>query len=209
MTALVNRVEAFRNRLRNRLAAAQAATPAIADEAAASHALLGSPSSEDTAVRRPTRQPATAFLGQALAAGLNGPESALAEAIRALAPDLAWTYGYPYDPGRPDLGDKIAFADILGRGGLGPAPALLVGLTLMTPHALYPPHAHPATELYLVISGTARWQAGEDAPRPNSPGALILHPSGVPHATETAAEPLLALYTWRGDLASPSTFLPG
>lgn len=207
MSTLEVRLDAFRRRLRERLAAAEGAPPAIASEASTLRTLVERPPPDTIAPPKPASQPATAFLDQALAAGVSGPEAALAEAIRALAPDLAWTYGYPFDPTRPDLGKTIAFANILGRGGFDPAPDVLVGLTLIAPRTLYPLHAHPAIELYLVIAGTARWQAS-GAVEINPPGALILHPSQTPHATETAAEPLLALYTWRGDLASPSVFLP-
>lgn len=208
MSTLTARIETFRDRLLDRLAELGDASLAISEEAAALRALAGHPVAVHPAPPRPARQPATTFLGQSLAAALSGPEAALAETIQALAPDLAWTYGYPFDPTRPDLGDRIAFADVLGPGGLGPAQDFSAGLTLIAPETLYPLHAHPAIELYVVIAGTARWRAGQDAPRSNPPGSLILHPSGVPHATETAAEPLLALYTWRGDLASPSVFLP-
>ncbi|MCH8810086.1 MAG: hypothetical protein IH993_09695, partial [Proteobacteria bacterium] len=39
--------------------------------------------------------------------------------------------------------------------------------------------------------------------------AFILHPSGVAHAMETEAEPLLALYVWYGDRAGAVTFTEG
>ncbi len=201
-------IETVRRRLDDRLAAAHGEDPEIAAEAAALRALLTLPRPADPPPPAPVRQPATAFLEAALAAGLSGPEVALATAIRAIAPDLAWSYGYPRDPARPDLGERIAFAQLLGEGGLGAAPQVLAGLTLIAPHTLYPWHAHPAIELYLVIAGRARWWAGTDGPRVHPPGSLVLHRSGLPHATQTGADPLLALYTWRGDLTSPSVFLP-
>lgn len=205
MTDLVSRLERFRASLLTHLAAIKAVSAEVADELFRAGELLDSPirSAEGRVAQR---QPATAFLGAALASGLSGPVPNLSATIQDLAPDLSWTYSYPKDPQRPNLGQRIAFADVLGRGGLAPIDHVLVGLTLIAPNTLYPLHRHPAVELYLVVSGTARWQAGSDPLADRRPGSLILHPSGVPHATEAGAEPLLAVYLWRGDLASPSVF---
>jgi quercetin dioxygenase-like cupin family protein len=77
----------------------------------------------------------------------------------------------------------------------------------VAPHTNYPAHAHPALELYHVISGRARWTAGGTV-EDRRPGDFILHPSGIRHAMSTSEEPLLTIYTWTGDVASPSRFLP-
>lgn len=207
MSTLATRIETLRGQLEGRLAGVGSSDPAVAAEAQALR-LGGATAPRRSPPPAPVRQPATAFLEEAVAAGLSGPEGALAAAIRAVVPDLAWSYGYPAEPAWPALGERIAFAQLLGEGGLGTASQVLVGLTLIAPRTRYPWHAHPATELYLVIAGTARWWKGTDGPRVHPPGALVLHESGIPHAMETEAEPLLALYTWRGDLASPSVFLP-
>jgi len=155
----------------------------------------------------PARLPACDHLDHALAQGLTGPEAALARAIAAIAPGLRWTYGYPPDPRWPALGSNVAFTQIVGARGLRPSPKLHLGLTLIAPETRYPAHRHPAVETYLVLSGTAVWQAGDAAAAPRSPGSLIFHPSGIPHAMATEAEPLLALFSWRGDLQSPSVYV--
>jgi mannose-6-phosphate isomerase-like protein (cupin superfamily) len=69
---------------------------------------------------------------------------------------------------------------------------------LLGPAAHYPSHAHRAEELYLVLSGTADWQRGDEPFAARRPGAVIIHASSEPHAMQTAQEPLLALYLWRG-----------
>jgi quercetin dioxygenase-like cupin family protein len=78
---------------------------------------------------------------------------------------------------------------------------------LIAPETRYPPHAHPAIETYLVIAGTALWSLGTAPGAAQPPGALILHPSGEAHAMRTQAEPLLAIWSWRGDVTSPSVYL--
>lgn len=155
---------------------------------------------------RPFRLPACDFLEDALALGRNGPEGTIAGAISAIAPALRWTYSYPDDPRRPGLASSVAFAQIIGPQGLKRDDRRLLGLTLMAPETVYPPHTHPAIEFYLVIAGTALWQAGHQEASACLPGSLIFHPSGIAHAMTTEAEPLLAVFTWHGNIASPSVY---
>jgi quercetin dioxygenase-like cupin family protein len=115
---------------------------------------------------------------------------------REAAPDMPWHYSYS---GNDGLAVRIAFADVLGPEGPVRCSHLRLGLTLVAPHTLYPMHAHPARELYFVLSGRAEWTAG-DVLRHPPPGAFVLHPSGVAHAMRTADEALLAVYVWRGDI---------
>jgi quercetin dioxygenase-like cupin family protein len=155
----------------------------------------------------PKRMPACDHLDAALASGRSGPEAALAGALSELVAAVAWTYSYPPRPGQRDLSAAVAFSQILGPGGLRPSDRLRLGLTLIAPGTHYPPHAHPAIETYLVIAGRARWSLGEAAAAERPPGALILHPSGIAHAMQTGAEPLLAIWSWRGDVTAPSVYL--
>ena len=154
----------------------------------------------------PQREPVCRHLDAVIAATLAGPARPIAEAARPLLASLRWHYGYPYDPRWPDLGERVGFAQVIGDSGLLDHALLHVGLTLLAPHTHYPLHAHPAIELYFVLSGTAEWQIGRDDFVARPAGSLILHPSNVGHAMRTGAEPLLALYVWRGDIDSPSVF---
>jgi len=153
--------------------------------------------------------PACDHLDAAVALGQAGSTGDLASAVAPLAGQLQWTYSYPTDGGQDgaDLARRIAFSQIVGRKGLVANADLHIGLTLMAPHTAYPPHAHPAVEVYLVVAGSATWQAGGAAATRQRPGAVIFHPGNVPHAMTTDDEPLLAIWTWRGDLASPSVYL--
>ncbi len=147
---------------------------------------------------------ASRHVSSVLAAG--GPASDLRAALRDVAALLPWHYSYPPRADGPDLAAEIAFAELIGPRGWAGSTSIRVGLTLIGPGTYYPAHAHPAVELYAVISGTAEWTAcGEATLRP--PGAWILHQSGTPHAMRTAAEPLLAVYSWTGDLQSPSVYV--
>jgi quercetin dioxygenase-like cupin family protein len=155
----------------------------------------------------PRRLPACLHLDDALAAGRRGPEASLADALAGLSASLAWGYFYPDRPDAPDLSSRVAFCEIVGPGGMLPSDDLRLGLTLIAPGTHYPVHAHPAIETYLVVAGSTLWQKGADEPRVQPPGALIFHPSGISHAMRTEGDALLAIYSWRGDLVSPSVYL--
>jgi quercetin dioxygenase-like cupin family protein len=155
----------------------------------------------------PSRLPACEHLDGALAAGRRGAEATLAEALAGLSAALAWGYSYPDRPDAPDLSSRVAFSEIVGPGGLVPSDDLRLGLTLIAPATHYPAHAHPAIETYLVVAGNALWQQGSGEAGMQPPGALILHPSSISHAMRTEGDALLAVYSWRGDLVSPSVYL--
>ena len=89
-----------------------------------------------------------------------------------------------------------------GPGGLVASDALALGVLMLGPGIHYPTHRHPAVEIYVVAAGEAEWQKGEEPWRREPPGTVIRHESMMPHATRTLAEPLLAAYLWRGDLAT-------
>jgi mannose-6-phosphate isomerase-like protein (cupin superfamily) len=152
----------------------------------------------------------TTVLAPAIAAGLTYPAAGIAAALAALPGPLPWRYSYPPRPGLPadavDLAERIAFAELIGPRAPLDAPGCRAGFTLIAPATFYPLHAHPAIELYLVISGHAQWTTPE-AERIVPPGEFVLHGVNQPHAMRTFAEPLLALYGWRGDIDAPAFYL--
>jgi mannose-6-phosphate isomerase-like protein (cupin superfamily) len=151
--------------------------------------------------------PACDYLAQAIELGRAGPESAIATGLPQLSPRLRWTYGYPRDLRYSGLERRVAFTEVLGTTGIWPSKQMLVGFTLIAPHTHYPAHVHPAIELDLVIAGAAAWALGDAPGEVRQPGSVIVHPSGAPHAMTTGAKPLLALFTWRGDLATSSSYV--
>lgn len=211
MTDVHAAVGRFLRALRRRIEAEPANDPGFIRERDALLSVWPTPDDEGSAAAAPDLAPATApacgFLPAALDAACEGPEHTIGETLLTIAPALAWGYGYPADPRRPDLPEAVAFADIAGKQGLVAAPGIGIGLTLIAPETVYPSHAHPAVEFYLVLSGTAAWTAGAEAAAARPPGSLILHAESIPHAMATGREPLLAVFTWHGDIASPSVYL--
>lgn len=124
--------------------------------------------------------------------------------LASLYPDLGWVQNpnYVSRPPDPDFLGNYGYAVLAGPGGLVESETLALGLLLLGPGTHYPTHRHPAVEIYVVAGGAAEWQKGAEPWRREPVGAVIRHESMVPHATRTLALPLLAIYLWRGDLAT-------
>jgi quercetin dioxygenase-like cupin family protein len=126
--------------------------------------------------------------------------------LAALGPLLVWTRNPNYRR-RPDprfLGN-YGYGVVLGPTGrlarpLIPDPAAALGLLVLGPGLEYRRHRHPAEEIYIPLAGTAWWQRGDEPWRRVAPGTAIHHPPGLPHATRTGGEPLVALYIWQGEI---------
>lgn len=102
---------------------------------------------------------------------------------------------------------RYAYTELLGPSGLVVCDSVSAGLLVLAPDTFYPPHAHPAEEIYHVISGASEWQQGDRPAVVREPGARVQHASAEAHSMCTGAEALLALYLWRGDLQSPARFV--
>jgi hypothetical protein len=129
--------------------------------------------------------------------------------VQALA-SARWTQTHTYvrDPPNERFLSGYAHCTLLGPAAMSPVavdPAGLVtlGVLLLGPHRHYPPHWHPADEVYLPLTA-ARWSVGDSPYLPREPGAVLHHAPTRPHAIRTDATPLLALYLWRGDLHTPA-----
>jgi quercetin dioxygenase-like cupin family protein len=144
-----------------------------------------------------------AILQGAALAARNQPTAGIAAALPS---GLPWHYSYPSQPGSAALAERIAFAELIGPIGPLFAPDCRVGFTLMAADTLYPLHAHPAVELYLVIAGHAEWSV-PGSQRIVPPGDFVLHHEDQPHQMRSFDEPLLALYGWQGDITTPPRYL--
>ena len=127
------------------------------------------------------------------------PETAqVLKALKPALPFLPWKYNYEPRPDMPDLGNQMGWGEILGPEAPYHDEHFCFGFTLLGKNTLYPAHYHPATELYVVLSGHAEWTL-DGVSKVRNPGEFILHPSNHVHSMQTNEEPLLALYTWSGE----------
>ena len=117
----------------------------------------------------------------------------LADLALQVADRTSWASPYADYAGEPDMDamrSAYAYAPIIGQaynailGRPGSAPYLSdevqAGLTLQGPGVVYPPHVHKAVEIYWVISGTAKWQRGDEWST-HGPGATIFHDLSLIH----------------------------
>jgi len=104
---------------------------------------------------------------------------------------------------------RYCFAIIVGPDGMIKDDRFNFGTYLQARDTFYPSHRHEAVELYLPLSGTAHWQRGDEAFQPVRPGTLIHHPTYLPHATATLADPLLAIWSWTGNLSFDTYSIDG
>jgi mannose-6-phosphate isomerase-like protein (cupin superfamily) len=192
------------NAMKLRLNQRAVTTDDVGQEAARVLSLL-SPLPALTGIFPKSEHPSTRHLETAFVAGADTTDDLLA-AVRDVAFHLPWRYSYAKRSDARGLEDNVAFAEIIGPDAPYVSEIVCLGLTLIGPNTFYPPHRHPAIELYYVVTGEATWTADGESVR-NPPGAFILHGSQVVHAMRTHQQPLLAVYTWSGeDIRSSSVY---
>ncbi|MDR3351631.1 MAG: AraC family ligand binding domain-containing protein [Zoogloeaceae bacterium] len=130
----------------------------------------------------------------------------IAQAVLPCLDQLPWRYSYAPRPDAPDIGTRMAWAELVGPIAPFRSREVCLGLTAIGPGLLYPLHYHPAVETYLVLCGTADWTA-DGITRQHPPGTLILHPANIIHAMRANATPLLAAYAWTGDVETLSAYV--
>ncbi len=121
----------------------------------------------------------------------------LISALCRVAPGLAWRQTYARNELGADFMSSYAYTEILGPRAPLASDRIACGFLLLGPSTLYPRHRHEAEEIYVTLTGGARWQQGDDVWRERAAGSVIHHASEEPHAMHTAERPLLAMYLWR------------
>lgn len=130
----------------------------------------------------------------------------LAAAIAAVEDALEWRQSASYTDAV--LGDgfteNYGWAEIIGPNGFFAGDDFLLGLLMLGPDRHYRDHYHPAPELYWPLTSASCWSinSGPFAEKPQ--GALIWHPPMAMHATITRETPLLAVWAWTRDTATPA-----
>jgi quercetin dioxygenase-like cupin family protein len=137
-----------------------------------------------------------------------GPVAEIGRALATLGPSLHWAQNpnYRRQPPHPAFLHGYGYAVLAGPAA-GPPPLLraerlALGVLILAPCTLYPLHHHPAIEQYVVLSGDGEWWRGPGPWRRHPAGAVVHHSPHVPHAMRAGPRPLLALYLWRGELAT-------
>lgn len=111
---------------------------------------------------------------------------------------LAWRQTYSASDFGQKFLDNYGWVELFGTRGHFENGTMAGGFLLLGPGVTYPDHHHIAEEIYIPLTGGTEWRKGEGALERRPADEVIHHPSDVNHAMHTGAEPLLALYLWRG-----------
>lgn len=145
------------------------------------------------------------YLPRAAAIAGGGAE-ALAAFLAEHAGALRWAQTYTEADFGRDFLDRYGWTELVGTRGHFASDTIAAGFLLLGPQIVYPDHHHVAEEVYIPLTPGTEWRKGDGAFVARAAGETIHHPSSVSHAMRTGAEPLLALYLWRGGpLAQKST----
>lgn len=133
---------------------------------------------------------------------LPGP---LFDATQRIIGHASWSSYYERGEWSEVFVDDLAVGQLAGPGGPWLSGEFTMGLFVQGSGTFYPPHAHPAVEVYYILGGNPEFQVGAGSRFViRNPGHAILHRSNVSHAIRTGREPTLAAYAWRGDLTAPT-----
>ena len=154
------------------------------------------------------RLPVGEWLDRALAPAITQGDARTREACAALAriaPSLCWRQNATYRDA--ELLARYGYCELIGPAGHRRDARLALGVLLLAPRTCYPPHRHPANEIYIALAGRAEWRIDEGPWVARAPGEAIRHPSMAIHAMRTDEEPLLAAYVWTDHLDTPATLI--
>lgn len=135
-----------------------------------------------------------------------GEAGSLARFLRDHAREFHWGQTYTSADFGQNFIDNYGWLEVFGTRGHFANDRVAGGFLILGPGIEYPDHHHVAEELYIPLTGATEWRMDGDAWRNRSAGEVVHHKSNVSHAMRTGANPLLALYLWRGGpLAARST----
>ncbi|MGK0271140.1 MAG: mannose-6-phosphate isomerase-like protein (cupin superfamily) [Cocleimonas sp.] len=143
------------------------------------------------------------FINELLKGFLNNNDNPLLHDLNNCYESLAWR---PSGFGRlpAEITNHVAVVEIIGPSGMIEDSRFRFGLLLQDPEIHYAKHQHAAEELYLVLHGEAAWAVDDNEPSIRGVGEFIHHAENQPHQMKTKDKPLLAMWTWLGDIDSES-----
>jgi hypothetical protein len=165
---------------------------------------------QDTSVAQfhelaPCRQTVCGYLAQCIAETML-VDANLAAALATVEDRLNWRQSSSYSDSL--LGEgfmaNYGWCEIVGSAGFFPGDDFRLGLLQLGPHRYYKDHYHPAPELYWPLTGPSDWKRGAGGFETRTAGETIWHKPFVMHATKTLDTPLLAVWCWTEDTATPA-----
>lgn len=130
----------------------------------------------------------------------------VAAALAAIADDLRWLQSKAYSDQVLGTGfmDNYGWCELVGSEGFFAGDDFRLGLLMLGPGRHYRDHYHPAPELYWPLTGPSEWKMGAGGFETRAAGGTIWHIPWKVHATATLDKPLLAVWCWTRDVATPA-----
>ena len=199
----------------NLIAAFDALMASAPSEPGVTHAVATARRAMGGTPRRPDPEPLIDPLADALSRHSRAETKVgrLLAAVESIATELVWAVAYDnhHEPDMQRVRAGYRYAPIVGPepAARHPDDEVAVFVTIQGPDLVYPPHAHKAPELYVVLGGSGQWQIGDGPFERRVPGDWVWHPTGTRHAMRTGDEAMTALAIWTTDPTSPSVIVRG
>lgn len=133
-------------------------------------------------------------------------DAGLAAGLAALEEHLHWRQSASYSDAV--LGEgftaNYGWAELVGPNGFFHGDDFLLGVLMLGPGRHYRDHYHPAPELYWPLTQGSQWRRAPGGFEEKPAGAIIWHEPNQIHATITGSHPLLAVWAWTRDTATPA-----
>lgn len=110
---------------------------------------------------------------------------------------------------RPEIAHHMATAELVGPDGMVFCEHMRIGLFAQSANVNYVAREHAAEETFIMLGGSAIWQAEDDPPELCKTGDMIFHPSNMSHISVTKNEPFIAAWRWTGDIGFDKFTLTG
>jgi len=136
-------------------------------------------------------------------------DAEIARSIADLKPHFQWRQSKAYNDDVLGAGflANYGWTEIIGPNGFFRGDDFLFGLLMLGPNQHYRDHFHPAPELYWPLTSDTEWRKGEEVLAPKQAGTLLWHRPNIIHATRTRTKPLLTLWSWTKDTATPAKLI--
>jgi hypothetical protein len=159
-------------------------------------------------ILQPTRLPVLRQLAECTARAML-VDASVAASLAAVEEHLAWrrSPGYSDELLGEGFLDNYGWCELIGSEGFFKGDDFRLGLLMLGPHRHYKDHYHPAPELYWPLTGPTEWKRGAGGFETREAGTTIWHPPLRIHATKTIDQPLLAVWAWTCDTATPAKLL--
>ena len=136
-------------------------------------------------------------------------DAAISKAIADLRPHLQWRQSKAYNDALLGTGfiENYGWCEVIGPNGFFRGDDFLLGLLMLGPNTHYRDHLHPAPELYWPLTSDTEWRKDDERLAPKAAGTVIWHQPNVIHAIKTGAAPLLTIWSWTRDTATPASLI--